>query len=130
MSQSESVQNPASIILVVQPDVLVRVAVADYLRECGYRVLEASRADEAMALIDSGARIHIVFSEIDLPGEATGFSLAQWIRDKHAAIRVILAAGSSSMARKAEEACESGPILKKPFSHEELERQIRSLLAK
>ena len=29
-------------VMVVEPDVLVRMTVADYLRECGYRVVEVA----------------------------------------------------------------------------------------
>ena len=34
-------------ILVVEDDVLVRMPIAQYLRDCGYKVIEAANADEA-----------------------------------------------------------------------------------
>lgn len=129
VSKSEAESKAANTILVVEPDVLVRSAVADYLRECGFRVLEASTAGETRRLLDDGVEIDILFSAVDLPDE-TGFELAQWMREKRPGTRVILAAGSSGMAKKASDTCEDGPVLTRPFSHQELERQIRALLAR
>ena len=130
MSKSEADKKTTTTILVVQPEVLVRAAVADYLRECGFRVMESSSADEARRLIDDGAVIDILFSEVELPGEERGFELARWIREANPAVRIMLAAGSSSMAKKASDACDNESVLTKPFSHQQLERQIRALLAR
>jgi CheY-like chemotaxis protein len=38
-------------ILVVEDDVLIRMPIAQYLRDCGYRVIEAVSADEAMTVL-------------------------------------------------------------------------------
>ena len=40
--QTPDQASPATLLL-VEPDVLVRFAIADYLRECGYKVLEGRR---------------------------------------------------------------------------------------
>ncbi len=56
-------QRPST-ILVVEDEILIRMPVADYLRDCGYRVLEASDAVEAQALLRAGEPIEIM-SEAD-----------------------------------------------------------------
>jgi CheY-like chemotaxis protein len=38
-------------VLVVEDDVLIRMPISQYLRDCGYRVIEAANADEAMAVL-------------------------------------------------------------------------------
>ena len=43
---------PAPTILVVETDILVRHVIADYLRGCGYRVLEAATGEEATLILD------------------------------------------------------------------------------
>jgi DNA-binding response OmpR family regulator len=51
-------------ILIVEEDLLVRTALAEYLRECGYLVLEASNAGDARSLLEDGSRrVDIVLAE-------------------------------------------------------------------
>jgi DNA-binding response OmpR family regulator len=58
----------------------VRTPLAEYLRECGYLVLEASSAGDARTLLEDGSRrIDIVFAEVK-SGEPSGFALASWVR--------------------------------------------------
>ena len=69
-------------ILVVEDDVLVRMPIAQYLRDCGYKVVEAVNADEAIAvLLHQETVVDVVFSDIEMPGSIDGFGLAKWIRE-------------------------------------------------
>ena len=66
-------------ILIVEQDLLVRTPLAEYLRECGYLVLEASSAGDARTLLEDGSRrVHIVLAEVK-SGEPSGFALASWV---------------------------------------------------
>jgi CheY-like chemotaxis protein len=68
-------------VLVVEDEVLVRLAIAEYLRDCGYRVIEASSADEAILVLQQPElTIDVVFTDIEMPGPMDGFGLAQWTR--------------------------------------------------
>jgi CheY-like chemotaxis protein len=104
--------------------------VAAYLRECGYDVIEASGADEAIRVLQADVRIDIVFSDVNMPGSMDGFGLAQWVRRERPWLRVILTSGAARTAKEAGDLCEHGPVLAKPYDHAELERHIRSLLAR
>ena len=54
------------IVLVVEDDVLIRMPIAQYLRDCGYRVIEAANGDEALAvLLHEETNVDVVFSDID-----------------------------------------------------------------
>jgi CheY-like chemotaxis protein len=69
-------------ILLVEDEVLVRMPIAQYLRDCGYKVVEAVNADEAIAvLMHPETVVDIVFSDIEMPGSVDGFGLAKWIRE-------------------------------------------------
>src|SRR3977135_3895526 len=53
-------------VLLVEDEVLVRMPIAQYLRDCGYKVIEAGNADEAMAvLLHKETVVDIVFSDIE-----------------------------------------------------------------
>ncbi len=68
----------AATLLLVEDEVLIRLTVADYLRDCGYHVIEASNAQEALSVLTSDIDIDIVFSDVQMPGTIDGFGLARW----------------------------------------------------
>ena len=43
------------VVLVVEDEALVRLTIADYLRDCGYAVAEAADANEALEIFASGS---------------------------------------------------------------------------
>jgi DNA-binding NtrC family response regulator len=116
-------------VLVVEDDVLVRMPIAQYLRDCGYKVIEAADADEAMAvLLHSEIVVDVVFSDIEMPGSIDGFGLAKWIRANRPGLDVLLAGTVPRAVEGAESLCEQGPI-KKPYEAQTVHNHIRRLLA-
>ena len=65
----------APCILLVERDVIVRTPLAEYLRECGYRVLEAVTAAEARTLLAAANDITLVLAEGDEGRRASPESL-------------------------------------------------------
>jgi DNA-binding response OmpR family regulator len=114
-------------VMVIEPDVLMRAAISEYLRECGYRVIEAVRAEDVCGALKAGAELDVVFSELRLPGELQGFALAQSLRQKHPGIEVILTSGVTDAADKASALCGDGPV-KKPYELDDIATRIRVLL--
>jgi DNA-binding response OmpR family regulator len=127
---SSTLDSAGETILIVEDEVLIRFDVADYLRTCGYRVIEAANATEAIAVLQSGRRIDLVFSDVQLPGSMDGFALARWVRAHQPEIKVILTSGVSRSAEVAGELCEEGPLEKKPYDPQHLLERIRSTLAR
>jgi CheY-like chemotaxis protein len=125
--EAEGLQAPT--VLVVEDEWLIRAAIADYLRRCGYRVLEAGNAAEAITALEADASIAIVFSDVQMPGSMDGWGLARWVRRERPAVKVILTSGVARASEAAGDLCEDGPLMEKPYSHIELERRIRMLLA-
>lgn len=124
-------QSPPKAILVVDDEVLIRFVIADYLRDCGYHVLEAASGDEALELLSSkSVTIDLVFSDVQMPGQTDGFGLARWIRDNRPGIRIVLTSGIARTADLAEDLCSIGPIEAKPYDAKSLAGRIRTLLAR
>jgi CheY-like chemotaxis protein len=73
-------QADAPTVLVVEDEVLIRMATAEYLRGCGYRVVEVGSGDEAVAVLETDIRVDVVFTDVTMPGALNGFGLAQWVR--------------------------------------------------
>lgn len=122
-------EDRAAVVLVVEDEVLIRLAIADYLRDCGYSVLEAAAAEEAMAIFTAAVTVDVVFSDVNLPGPMNGFALATWIRQNHPGIPVILTSGAAKAAEAAADVCTDGPLIEKPYPVERVGDRIKALLA-
>jgi CheY-like chemotaxis protein len=116
-------------VLVAEDEVLVRMAVSEYLRDCGYRVIEASNGDEAVAFLRTDAHVDVVFTDVTMPG-MNGFDLSRWVRCERPEVHVILTSGATKASREAADLYEDGPVMGKPYDHGEVERRIRALLAR
>jgi DNA-binding NtrC family response regulator len=116
-------------ILVVEDDVLVRMPISQYLRDCGYKVIEAANAEEAMTVLSHKETIiDLVFTDIEMPGAVDGFGLAQWVREHRPGLDVILAGSLPRTVEQAKKLCEEGPI-PKPYDAQVVHNHIRQLLA-
>jgi DNA-binding NtrC family response regulator len=116
-------------VLVVEDDILVRMPIAQYLRECGYKVIEACNSDEAMAVLShEQTAVHIVFTDIEMPGMVDGFGLAKWIREHRHGLDVLMAGTVPRAVENAKELCEQGPV-PKPYEAQTVHNHIRRLLA-
>ena len=121
----------SSTILVVDEEVLICFAIADYLRDCGYRVIEAASGKEAMLVIEkSDLKIDIVLCDAALKGKVNGFNLAQWVRTNRTGMPVILAGTPAKAADAAAELCDEGPNLARPYEPQLVVDRIKRLLAK
>ncbi len=117
-------------VLLVESEVLIRFPMADYLRECGYRVIEAHSSDEAVTVLNSGTTVDLMLADARLQGAHDGFGLAQWVRANRPKVKVILTSGVERSAELAGGLCESGPLLSKPYHQKQLARRIKLALAR
>ena len=81
-------------VLIVEDEVLIRFALADFLRDNNFKVYEAHDATEAIQLLSFyRADIDVVFTDVRLPGAIDGFSLAQWVQRYKPDAAVVLGSG-------------------------------------
>jgi DNA-binding NtrC family response regulator len=113
-------------IMVVEDEILIRLSTADFLRENGFRVLEASNASEALSVFAAGEPIELVFSDINMPGRMSGNGLADWINQQFPDVKVLLTAGEASAPQYP--STKYGPVIVKPYAHEALLAEIKRLL--
>lgn len=113
------------VILLVEDDIIIRLGVADYLRGCGFVVLEASGSKEARTIIIAGPKFDILLSDAQLAGDDSGFALAQWLRQHRAEVKVILAATTASKIEAAGSMCTHTPH----HDPKQLEARIRTMMS-
>ena len=108
---------------------MVRMPISQYLRDCGYKVIEASHAKEAIdVLLHKETVVHIVFTDIEMPGAVDGFGLSKWIRENRPELDVLLAGTVPRAVEGAKELCEQGSV-PKPYDPQFVHTHIRRLLA-
>jgi CheY-like chemotaxis protein len=119
--------NPVKTIMMVEPDVVVRMVIAEHLRDCGYRVIEGVAARDVWTVMESGRQVDIVLADVQLSGDVDGFSLAHRIRQTRPDIDFILTSGIAGAAKESHDLCQEGPI-KKPYGPKDVESRIKVLL--
>ena len=117
-------------LLVADSDVLVRHAISDYLRRCGYAVIEAASFEEALAVIEAPQLApDLVLSDVELAGEGNGFTLRAVVTEKWPEVEVVLAGNIEAATKAAGELCERGPHLARPHDPQLVLERIRRALA-
>jgi len=117
----------ATTILVVDDEPALSMLACDYLRDAGYRALEAHSAQQAIDLLETGEQVHVVFSDVQMPG-MDGFDLQRWLRQHRPQIRILLCSGVEAVKIAGGYLGPPRWLIYKPYDMAALERRIRSLL--
>jgi DNA-binding response OmpR family regulator len=119
----------AQVILVVDDDNLIRLVIADYLRDCGFEVIEAASGDEAAEVLQSAVPLDLVFTDVQMPGHINGFALARLVRQQHSSIGVMITSGVVNMKTAAGDLYDQVSMIPKPYEVQHVEARIRAILA-
>jgi len=111
-------------VLVIEDEVLIRIALAEELRAAGLTVVETVNADEAWAYLKAGGRVELVFSDIAMPGTMDGIEFARRLRKYYPDVHVILTSGNTQKAA----VTDLGLFLPKPYSFDAAVKTIREIL--
>ena len=76
-------------ILVVEDEFLIRMLLADELRDVGYQVVEAANADEALEVL-RGVTPDVIISDVRMPGSIDGMGLLAAVRQSFPNLPVIM----------------------------------------
>nr|WP_217346570.1 PAS domain-containing protein [Noviherbaspirillum sp. L7-7A]MBV0881032.1 PAS domain-containing protein [Noviherbaspirillum sp. L7-7A] len=82
-------------ILLVEDDTLVSQTVSPALQKAGFTVDVADNGEEALRRLESQQPFDLVFSDIVMPGAVSGIELAEIVRSRFPAMRIMLATGYS-----------------------------------
>lgn len=82
-------------ILIVDDEPLILVGLAMQVADWGYNVVEASSADEAVAVLERQPDIRLVVTDVDMPGKMDGLHLARFVRERWPPVGLIVISGKS-----------------------------------
>ena len=117
-------------ILIVEDDPLVRKYVIAQVASLGYTTLEAANATEALEIIDRGARIDLLFTDVIMPGAMNGRQLADAALKRRPSLKTLFTSGYTENAIVHHGRLDPGVLLlPKPYHKSDLARMIRTALA-
>lgn len=114
-------------ILVVEDELLIRLALSDGLRDAGYQVIEACSGDEAAEALGT-VRPDLVISDVRMPGSLDGIALLAIVRREFPELPVIIVSGhlrpSAALADGATQ------FLAKPYAMDEMLQAVEAEIGK
>jgi CheY-like chemotaxis protein len=124
VAQEEQVSRvERGIVLLIDDEDLVRLSTADMLIELGYKVVEASSAEEALRLMNRGLNPDVVVTDHLMPG-MSGTDLARVLQREWPSIKVLVVSGYAETSGFAPDL----PRLTKPFRNVELATSLSALI--
>jgi signal transduction histidine kinase/ActR/RegA family two-component response regulator len=112
-------------VLIVDDDALVMTGIAAMIQDLGHTPIEASSGAEALALLDSGAKVDVVLTDHSMPS-MTGLQLAECIQERFPGLPIILATGYAELP--ADPSALGIGRLAKPCSQDEIAMAIHTAL--
>jgi CheY-like chemotaxis protein len=101
------------VILIVEDELLLRMDSVEILEGAGFEVIPAANADEAIAILSDRSDVHLVFTDIQMPGSMDGLKLARFVRDRWPPIKIVATSGH---VRGADKDLPAGSVfLPKPY---------------
>ncbi|HEV7257752.1 MAG TPA: response regulator [Bosea sp. (in: a-proteobacteria)] len=121
-------QVPArQIVLVVEDEPILMMDAVDLIEQAGFEAVEATNADEAIKILLSRPDIHILFTDIDMPGSMDGVKLAQIARDRWPPIEIIIVSGHRTVHE--DDMPDRGLFFAKPYSPRAVKAALQSFVA-
>lgn len=125
-----AVTGGTEVVLLVEDDDAVRTTTAEMLTDLGYRVLQARDVVAAIAIIESGTPIDLLFTDVVMPGPFGAPELARRAQQRWAGLRVLFTSGYTDNAVIHGGRLDTGmELLTKPFTQVELAQKLRKILA-
>jgi len=111
-------------ILIVEDNDGVRAFSGDALRDYGFTVVEAADATQALRILDAGATIDLLFTDIGLPG-LDGRELVTIVQHKCPRMRMLFTSGYAQMPTASSSRWDSDiPLLSKPYTRGQLYEKV------
>jgi two-component system, response regulator PdtaR len=83
------------VVLLVEDEAIIRMGAVEFVKAAGFEAVDASSADEAIRILEARSDIHLVFTDVGLPGTMDGMTLAHYIRGRWPPIRLVVASGNT-----------------------------------
>lgn len=112
----------SAIVLVVEDEYYIRMLAIDTLEDQGFTVLGVATADEAWLILESRSDISVLFTDVNMPGDIDGLTLAIRVAKHWPHIRLVITSGRCGLSDH--EVPDHGQFVQKPYRQNELMQAI------
>ena len=113
-------------VLIVEDEFLIALGAAELLKNAGYDTVEASNADDAVAVLESGRDIGVVFTDIRMPGSMDGLALAWCVHDRWPPVKIVVTSGHHTL--RDGDLPHGGVFIPKPYSDQTVALALNYLI--
>ncbi len=113
-------------VLIVEDEAILRLHAVDLVEEAGFTAIEASNADEAIAILESRADISLLFTDVHMPGSMDGLKLAHAVRNRWPPIKIVVVSGHLQVDQK--DMPSNSRFFGKPFQADQIIAELRTLV--
>jgi two-component system, response regulator PdtaR len=115
-------------VIVAEDEIILRMVAVDFLTDAGFNVIEAPHAAGAIEILEIQFHdVHILFTDIHMPGIMDGLALAHHVKKNWPHIGLLVTSGEGSP--KGTDLPEGSRFLKKPYQHAHVINHVRGLKA-
>jgi len=125
---STSMGESGTRVLLVEDEPLICNMVAEALKEQGFVVVAVANADDALQLLMAGGPVDVLFTDVNLPGDMDGETLAQRARELKPNLPVMYTSGRRSVIEQLSPV-EGSMFVPKPYKPYEIGRLLHYLVA-
>ena len=119
---------PSVLVLVVEDEEVIQHVLEEALTEGGFEVAVASSGEEAFAMLDAhGTDYSALVTDINLPGEFSGWDVAKHAREINDVLPVIYMSGASAH-EWASKGVPNSQITPKPFAVAQIVTAVAQLI--
>jgi PAS domain S-box-containing protein len=126
----ESIPKGHETILIAEDDPFVRSSVILRVEALGYKVVAAVDGNDALLKLRANPKIDILFTDIVMPGDMSGWELAEQARQIRPGLPVVFSSGYAleTLIERGRASAQS-IILTKPYRKADLARRLKEALA-
>lgn len=125
-----NIERGSETILVVEDDDAVRETVIALLTDLGYHVLTARDPQAGLSVIESGAPIDLLFTDVVMPGPITSREMTRRAQDLLPGLAVLFTSGYTQNSIVHGGRLDAGvELLSKPYTQDALARRLRQMLS-
>ena len=100
-------------VLIVEDEFLIAISVATVFQKAGFETIEASNADEAIAILKK-RDVDLIFTDVRMPGSMDGLKLARYVRDRWPPVKIMVTSGHHMVQNG--DLPDGGVFLPKPYT--------------